>query len=104
MVMYHSLMHSPCSRHTKFDTLLTKYHCLFKSVPALANHHIPTTGNPVCIPPRQIPAHYKEEVEYQFHQMPQKGVIEEGSSPWMAPVVMYGSEVVKFACVLIIMN
>ena len=70
--------------------LLTKYQCLFKTVPGvttLTYHHIPTTGNPVRVPPRRIPAHYKEEVECQVQQMLQKGVIKESSTPWMAPAV-----------------
>ena len=75
----------PCSGDTEIDKLLTKHRCLFKSVPALAYRHNPTTGNPVQIPPRQIPTHYKEEVECQIHQMLQKDVIEESSNPWMAP-------------------
>ena len=39
------------------------------------------------VPPRWIPAHYRETVEKQIYQMLEQGVIEESCSPWMAPVV-----------------
>ena len=39
------------------------------------------------MPPRRIPAHYKDEVERQIQQMLEYGVIEESSSLWMAPAV-----------------
>ena len=52
-----------------------------------AYHYIPTTGNPIRVPPRCIPAHYREEVEQQIVVMLDKGIIEESSSPWMAPAV-----------------
>ena len=52
-----------------------------------AYHFIPTSGNPVKIPPRRIPAHYREEVERQIHVMLEQGIIEVSSSPWMAPAV-----------------
>ena len=39
------------------------------------------------VPPRRIPAHYRETVEKQIHQMLEQGVIEESCSPWMAPAV-----------------
>ena len=52
-----------------------------------AQHYIPTTGNPVRVPPRRIPAHYRDEVEQQMQEMLDLGIIEESSSPWMAPAV-----------------
>ena len=48
---------------------------------------IPTTGNPVRVPPRRIPAHYSKEVEKQIQTMLEQGIIEESSSPWIAPAV-----------------
>ena len=39
------------------------------------------------MPPRRIPAHYVEEVEQQIEEMLAQGIIEESSSPWMAPAV-----------------
>ena len=70
--------------------LLEEYNNLFRCSPGvtdLSHHHIPTTGNPIRILPRRIPAHYKKEVEEQLQQMLEKGVIQESSSPWMAPAV-----------------
>ena len=51
----------PCSDITISNVLL-EYKHLFRSEPGattLAYHHIPTTENPVRVPPRQIPGHYK---------------------------------------------
>ena len=59
--------------------------CLDQST--LAYHHIATTENPVQVPPRRIPSHYKQEVEQQICDMLQQGTIEESCSPWMAPAV-----------------
>ena len=72
------------------DPLLEEYRDLFRTIPgvtAAAQHFIPTTGNPARVPPRRIPAHYREEVERQIRVMLEQGVIEESSSPWMAPAV-----------------
>lgn len=80
----------PCCDDVEIDMLLMEYKDLFRSIPGvtkLAYHHIPTAGNPVRVPPRRVPAHYKEEVEHQIQQMLQEGIIEESSSPWMAPAV-----------------
>ena len=53
----------------------------------MAYHHIPTQGSPVHVPPRRIPAHYRETVEKQIHHMLEQGIIEESCNPWMAPAV-----------------
>ena len=71
--------------------VLKNYEHLFRLVPGgttLAYHHIPTTGNPVRVPPRRIPGHYKQEVEQQIHDMLDQGIIEESCSPWLAPAVL----------------
>ena len=63
---------------------------LFSSTPGhteLAEHFIPTTGTPVKIPPRRILANCRAEVEEQIQTMLMEGIIEESSSPWMAPAV-----------------
>ena len=40
------------------------------------------------IPPRRVPAHYRDEVDKQIQVMLEQGIIiEESSSPWMAPAV-----------------
>ena len=73
-----------------FQTVIEEYQSLFRTTPGVteaACHYIPTTGNPVRVPPRRIPAHYRQEVETQINTMLQQGIIEESSSPWMAPAV-----------------
>ena len=44
---------------------MEKYHQLFCTRPGYTEnawHYIPTAGNPVKVPPRRIPAHYRAEV------------------------------------------
>ena len=55
-----------------------KYQHFFRSTPGmttLTDHYIPTTGNPICVPPRRIPGHFKQEVEQQIHEMLQISII-----------------------------
>ena len=79
----------PCS-DINIGEVLREYKYLFRSIPGattMAFHHIPTTNNPIRVPPRRIPGHYKKEIEHQIHDMLQQGIIEESCSPWMAPAV-----------------
>ena len=91
----------PCFRNTdkidfptcpdgSFVDLLQSFKDLFKSTPGkttLSHHLIPTTGSPLKVPPRRVPAEYRAEVEGLLKEMLQEGIIEESSSPWMAPAV-----------------
>ena len=80
----------PQCSNAEITVLLQDNKDLFKCTPGVTNlshHHISTTGSPIRVPPRRIPAHYKQEVEEQVQQMLHKGVIQESSSPWMAPAV-----------------
>ncbi|MDD9853556.1 MAG: retropepsin-like aspartic protease/reverse transcriptase, partial [Deltaproteobacteria bacterium] len=73
-----------------FKAVVEEFKDLFHTSPGVtseAQHYIPTTGNPVRVPPRRIPAHYRDKVEQQIQEMLDLGVIEESSSPWMAPAV-----------------
>jgi len=73
-----------------FECVVEQYRNLFCTTPGVTEatyHFIPTTGNPVKFPPRRIPAHYREEVDRQIQTMLNQGIIEESSSPWMAPAV-----------------
>eukprot|EP00731_Ephydatia_muelleri_P030634 Em0022g148a len=67
----------PCFRNTdkidfptcpdgSFVDLLQSFKDLFKSTPGkttLTHHLIPTTGSPLKVPPRRVPAEYRAEVE-----------------------------------------
>ena len=53
-------------------SVVAKYRDLFYTTPGVtkvAYHFIPTTGNPVMVPPRCVPAHYREEVDHQIQTM-----------------------------------
>ena len=70
--------------------LLEQYKSLFRMSPGsttVAEHFIPTSDTPVRVPPRRIPANYHLEVEKQIQTMLKEGIIEESSSPWLAPAV-----------------
>ena len=71
--------------------IIREYKSLFCSVPGKTDaiyHHIPTgTNKPIRVPPRRIPVHYKEVVQQQIAEMLQQGIIQESSSPWLAPCV-----------------
>ncbi len=73
-----------------FMSTLDEFKDLFKTTPGktnLATHFIPTTGSPAKVPPRRIPAHFREEIELQIQTMLEQQIIEVSSSPWMAPAV-----------------
>ena len=70
--------------------IVEEYKDLFRTQPGMmsaALHYILTKGSPIRVPPRRIPTHYREEVERQIQDMLSLGIIEESSSPWMAPAV-----------------
>ena len=78
-----------CPKHG-LRSVVCKYQSLFYTTPRVtdvAHHFIPTIGNSVRVPPRRIPACYREEVEHQINIMLEQDIIEESSSPWMAPAV-----------------
>jgi len=73
-----------------FKAVVEEFKDLFHTSPGVtfeAQHYIPTSGNLVRVPPRRIPAHYHDKVEQQIQEMLDLGVIEDSSSPWMAPAV-----------------
>ena len=71
-------------------SVVQEFKDLFRTSPGVtfeAHHYIPTSGSPVRILPRQIRAHYHENIEEQIQHMLSEGIMKESSSPWMVPVV-----------------
>ena len=59
------------------SSIVQQHQSLFRTLPGVteaAQHFIPTTGNPVKVPPRRIPAHYRENVEKQIQTMLAQGI------------------------------
>ena len=73
-----------------FGKVIQTYRDLFRNTPGkttLAQHYILTSGQALRVPPRRIPAEYRDEVDHMIKEMLDEGIIEESSSPWMAPAV-----------------
>ena len=80
----------PACTNPDLYCVMEKYHGLFCTKPGYTEdawHYIPTVGNPVKVPPRRIPAHYRAEVCQQVQTMLDEGIIRHSKSPWMAPAV-----------------
>ena len=78
-----------CANPT-FDCVMQEYRELFRTSPGktkAAHHYISISGAPKRVPPRRIPAHFKDEVTRQLQVMLEQGIIEESNSPWMSPTV-----------------
>ena len=80
----------PSCSSSELTPMMKEFKELFRAAPGtttVTQHFIPTSGPPVKIPPRRVPANYREAVEEQLQAMLDAGIIEESSSPWMAPAV-----------------
>ena len=71
--------------------VIERYKHLFSTVPGSTNmafHTIETADNaPIRVPPRRIPAHFRDEIQNQLQDMLARNIIRVSSSPWLAPAV-----------------
>ena len=71
--------------------VIERYKHLFSTVPGSTNmafHTIETADNaPIRVPPRRIPAHFRDEIQNQLQDMLARNIIRVNSSPWLAPAV-----------------
>ena len=81
----------PSNCSPTYMSIVKEYKSLFSSIPGQTEaieHHIPTgEAQPIRVPPRRVPMHYKDEIQKQIVEMLQQGIIQESSSPWLAPCV-----------------
>ena len=81
----------PKCTNSQLKCMLEGYKELFYTTPDMTDsthHYIPTVGNPVRVPPRRVPAHYRSEVTQQIQTMLEQDIIARSKSPWMAPAVL----------------
>ena len=75
----------PQCTKSAFSGVINQYKHLFCNIPGKttqAYHHVPTKGQPICVPPRRVSAHYHGEVECQINEMLEQGIIiTQSSSP-----------------------
>ena len=80
----------PHCTNSTYDQVMQEYKELFRTSPrktTAAHHYIPTNGTQTKVPPRRIPAHFKDKVTRQLQVMLEQSIIEESNSPWMSPMV-----------------
>ena len=80
----------PHCTNSTYDQVMQEYKELFRTSSGkttAAHHYIPTSGTQTKVPPRRIPAHFKDEVTRQLQVMLEQGIIEESNSPWVSPMV-----------------
>jgi len=71
----------------QLDNIVKDFKVIICVTPGNAYHYIHTSGNPVKVPPRRVPAHHQTEVMQQLETMLDLGIITHSKSTWMAPAV-----------------
>ena len=71
----------PSNCSPTYMSIVKEYKSLFSSIPGQTEaieHHIPTgEAQPIRVPPRRVPMHYKDEIQKQIAEMLQQGIIRE---------------------------
>jgi len=81
---------TPKCGNLQLEGIVNSFKVIFCTTPGKTNdayHYIHTSGNPIRVPPRRVPAHYQTEVMQQLKTMLEQGIIVHSKSPWMAPAV-----------------
>ena len=79
--LFHRSPAIECQECEKVDFIdvIHEYCELFRTIPGTtqaALHYIPTEGTPVRVPPRRIPAHFRDDVNRQIKSMLDQEIIE----------------------------
>ena len=81
----------PTDYHPSLESVLLEHRAIFRSQLGCASvaEHVIETGDaqPVKVPARPIPFHFKERVHTQLQEMADSGIIQPSNSPWCAPAV-----------------
>lgn len=80
--------------NSKYSTLLNKFPDLLRPSPVplkakhAVQHHIITSGPPVCSRPRRLPLEKYRQAKEEFRVMMELGICRPSSSPWASPLHM----------------
>ena len=77
--------------HSRIYRCHTKIQASIYNIPGSINmafHTIETADNALIrVPPRRIPAHFRDKIQNQLQDMLARNIIRVSSSPWLAPAV-----------------
>ena len=81
---------TPKCGNPQLEGIVNDFKGIFCTTPGKTNdayHYIYASSNPIRVPPRHVPAHYRTEVMQQLKTILDQGIIVHSKGPWMAPAV-----------------